>query len=129
MESFIAVYDKTMAEADVVEDSKDITGDNLEDKVNNERNERDDSYTSSEETKVSEIAKDGRQYILLFLDAIVALNWIYGSKTFGITVRISWVLSIAFGVMFIFVIYFKFIMFPIVEFYCICYSDFDWICF
>ena len=53
VESFIAVYDKTMAEADVVEDSKDITGDNLEDKVNNERNERDDSYTSSVETKVS----------------------------------------------------------------------------
>ena len=55
IESFIAVYGETVAKAsvDVVEDSKDITGDNLEDKVNNERNERDDSYTSSVETKVS----------------------------------------------------------------------------
>ena len=31
------------ASVDVVEDSKDITGDNLEDKVNKERDERDES--------------------------------------------------------------------------------------
>ena len=55
MESFIAVNDKTEAEAGVhiVEDLEDLANDNLEDKVNNERNERDDSYTSSVETKVS----------------------------------------------------------------------------
>ena len=55
MESFIAVFDKTAAKAcvDIVEDLEDLANDNLEDKVNNERNERDDSYTSSVETKVS----------------------------------------------------------------------------
>ena len=55
MESFIAVNDETEAEAgvDIVEDLEDLANDNLEDKVNNERNERDDSYTSSVETKVS----------------------------------------------------------------------------
>ena len=55
MESFIAVFDETAAKAsvDIVEDLEDLANDNLEDKVNNERNERDDSYTSSVETKVS----------------------------------------------------------------------------
>ena len=55
MESFIAVFDETAAKAsvDIVEDLEDLANDNLEDKVNNERNERDDSYISSAETKVS----------------------------------------------------------------------------
>ena len=55
MESFIAVFDETAAKAsvDIVEDLEDLANDNLEDKVNNEMNERDDSYTSSAETKVS----------------------------------------------------------------------------
>jgi len=55
MESFTAVFDETAVKAsvDIVEDLKDLANDNLEDKVNNERNERDDSYTSSVETKIS----------------------------------------------------------------------------
>ena len=56
MESFIAVNDETEAEAgvNIVEDLvKDLANDNLEDKVNNEMNERDYSYTSSAESKVS----------------------------------------------------------------------------
>ena len=42
MESFIAVFDETAAKAsvDIVEDLEDLANDNLEDKVNNERNER-----------------------------------------------------------------------------------------
>ena len=42
VESFIAVNDKTEAEAgvDIVEDLEDILSDNLEDKVNDERNKR-----------------------------------------------------------------------------------------
>ena len=76
MESFIAVNDETEAEAgvDIVEDLEDILSNNLEDKVNKERNERDDSYTSSVGTRASEIAVDERPIPLVLLDANVELN-------------------------------------------------------
>ena len=76
MESFIAVFDKTVAKASVniVEDLEDILSDNLEDKVNDERKERDDSYTSSVGTRASEMAVDERPIPLVLLDANVELN-------------------------------------------------------
>ena len=51
---------------EVVEDTQDVGKDNLEDKVNNEKDEGDDSFTSSVRTKVSEIAEDERQYLWCF---------------------------------------------------------------
>ena len=51
---------------EVVEDPQDVGSDNLEDKVNNEKDEGDDSFTSSVGTKVSEIAEDERQYLWCF---------------------------------------------------------------
>ena len=76
VESFIAVYDETEATAtvEVVENSKNMASDNLEDKVTKEKDEEDDSLTVVSEPRSVELAENERQDTLVLLNANVTLN-------------------------------------------------------